>query len=47
MTAIIFNFNALRKAYKNIIITLPDIFLYRKTVDESMAAEPCYFYIKS
>jgi len=47
MTAIIFNPNILRKAYRDIINTLPDTVLYRKTVDEGMAAESYYLYIKS
>jgi len=44
---LIFDPRALRGAYRETITTLPDAALYRKTVDEGVAAEPCYFCMES
>jgi len=47
MAAIILDPSVLRRAYRDTINILPDIVLYRKTVDEGIAAKLYYFYIKS
>lgn len=39
--------STLRGAYRDTITTLPDTALYRKTVDEGVAAEPCYLCMES
>ena len=39
--------STLRRAYRDTITTLPDTAMYRKTVDEGMAAEPCYLCTES
>ena len=47
MTAMIFDPCALRGAYRDTITTLPDTAVYRKTVDEGMAAKSCYLCMES
>jgi hypothetical protein len=47
MAAMIFNPSILRGAYRDTITILPNTALYRKTVDEGVAAEPCYLCIES
>lgn len=47
MAAMIFDPSALRGAYRDTITTLPNTALYRKTVDEGVAAEPCYLCMES
>lgn len=47
MATVIFDLNILRGAYRDTIITLLDISLYRKTVDKGVAAEPYYLCIES
>lgn len=39
--------STLRGVYRDTITTLPDAALYRKIVDEGMAAEPFYFCMES